>query len=75
VLSHPSDGWEGKKGHVDEGIIKEALFPPEDGAVVFLCGPPGMIQKAALPALRGEFLCCDGVGNVLMLYRLGIQGG
>ena len=75
VLSHPSDGWEGKKGHVDEGIIKEALFPPEDGAVVFLCGPPGMIQKAALPALRGEFLCCDGVGNVLMLCRLGIQGG
>jgi nitrate reductase (NAD(P)H) len=26
------------------------------GVVTFLCGPPSMIQKAALPALRGE--CC-----------------
>lgn len=53
VLSHPSsDEWQGKKGHVDAGLLKEALFPPGEGSVVFLCGPPGMIQKAALPALK-----------------------
>jgi nitrate reductase (NAD(P)H) len=52
VLSHPSEGWQGKKGHVDAGIIKESLFAPGEKTGVFLCGPPGMIQKAALPALR-----------------------
>jgi nitrate reductase (NAD(P)H) len=52
VLSHPSDEWKGKKGHVDADIIKEALFEPGERTGVFLCGPPAMIQKAALPALR-----------------------
>ena len=33
--------------------LEDALFPPEESSVVFLCGPPPMIQKAALPALRG----------------------
>ncbi|CAN9120075.1 unnamed protein product [Alternaria sp. RS040] len=52
ILSHPSDDWKGKKGHVDADLIQEALFAPEEGTGVFLCGPPGMIQKAALPALE-----------------------
>ena len=52
VLSHPSDEWKGKKGHVDADIIKEALFEPGEKTGVFLCGPPAMIQKAALPALK-----------------------
>lgn len=54
VLSHPSDDWKGVKGHVNEDIIRGNAFAP-DGAkesVVFLCGPPAMIQKAALPALK-----------------------
>lgn len=54
VLSHPSDEWKGIKGHVNEDIIREHAFAPDGGkeSVVFLCGPPGMIQKAALPALK-----------------------
>ncbi|KAJ4991807.1 nitrate reductase [Stagonosporopsis vannaccii] len=52
VLSHPSDAWKGKTGHVNADIIKEALFEPRKNTGVFLCGPPAMIQKAALPALR-----------------------
>ena len=54
VLSHPSEEWEGIKGHVDENVIKEHAFAPDGGkqSVVFLCGPPAMIQKAALPALK-----------------------
>lgn len=52
VLSHPSDDWKGKKGHVNADVIKEVGFEPKDGSVVFLCGPPAMIQKAALPALK-----------------------
>jgi nitrate reductase (NAD(P)H) len=32
----------------------ENVFTPDGGmeSVVFLCGPPAMIQKAALPALK-----------------------
>lgn len=52
VLSHPSDDWKGKKGHVNAEIIKEALFEPAEDTACFLCGPPAMIQKAALPALK-----------------------
>lgn len=54
VLSHPSEKWEGVKGHVNADIIKENTFPPDGAkdAAVFLCGPPAMIQKAALPALK-----------------------
>ena len=52
VLSHPSDEWKGKKGHVNADILKEALFEPGEKTGVFLCGPPAMIQKAALPALK-----------------------
>ena len=60
VLSHPKDADEWKKkgglsGHVNKDIIKERLFPSSKDSVVFLCGPPGMIQKAALPALKGMF--------------------
>jgi nitrate reductase (NAD(P)H) len=57
VLSHPSEKWTGVRGHVNEEVIKKHLFgPDEDSAAVFLCGPPGLIQKGAMPALRGEFL-------------------
>nr|POF18611.1 nitrate reductase [nadh] 1 [Quercus suber] len=54
VLSHPSEEWKGLKGHVNEEILKSHLFPPDDDGqtACFLCGPPAMIQKAALPALR-----------------------
>ena len=52
VLSHPSDEWKGLCGHVNEDIIKDKLFPPEEGTASFLCGPPTMIQKVALPALK-----------------------
>jgi hypothetical protein len=38
---------------VNEEIIKSSLFEPAEENVVLLCGPPAMIQKAALPALKG----------------------
>ncbi|KAL4909793.1 hypothetical protein BDW74DRAFT_173285 [Aspergillus multicolor] len=52
VLSHPSDDWKGLKGHVNEDIIKNNAFEPGEKSVALLCGPPTMIQKAALPVLR-----------------------
>lgn len=61
VLSHPGENWKGLKGHVNEEIMEKNLFAPQDDNVVFLCGPPGMVQGAALPALRS--MC-----NVLLLF-------
>ncbi|KJK76320.1 hypothetical protein H634G_08380 [Metarhizium anisopliae BRIP 53293] len=52
ILSHPSDKWNGLRGHVDEVKIKDNLFPPSDDSVALLCGPPTMIQKAVLPVLK-----------------------
>ena len=53
VLSHPSDAWKGTKGHVNADIIRAHCFPPGEDSCALLCGPPTMIQKAALPALKG----------------------
>ncbi|KAH9869872.1 hypothetical protein J1614_006792 [Plenodomus biglobosus] len=52
VLSHSGEEWEGRKGYVDRGSLEDVLFPPGEGVGVFLCGPPAMIEKAVLPALR-----------------------
>lgn len=52
VLSHPGDEWKGERGHVTEDILKKSVFGPGDGNVAMLCGPPAMIQKAVLPALK-----------------------
>ncbi|KAH6687912.1 nitrate reductase [Plectosphaerella plurivora] len=52
VLSHPPEGWEGEKGHVDGEMLKRHLFSPGEGSAVFVCGPPTMMQKAVMPALR-----------------------
>ncbi|KEF55898.1 uncharacterized protein A1O9_07478 [Exophiala aquamarina CBS 119918] len=56
VLSHPKNQEEWKNrgglcGHVNTDMIKKNLFEPSDDSVAFLCGPPAMIQKSALPAL------------------------
>jgi nitrate reductase (NAD(P)H) len=53
-LSHPSEGWKGAKRHVNADVIRENCFAPdgEKESVTFLCGPPAMVQMAALPALR-----------------------
>lgn len=33
-------------------MIKEHLFPPEDGTIVLMCGPPPMVNFACQPALE-----------------------
>lgn len=52
VLSHPSNDWRGLKGHVNEEIIKQHAFAPSEKNAALLCGPPTLIQKAVLPALK-----------------------
>lgn len=51
VLSHPSDSWDGLQGYVNKDIVEGCMFPPRgDENLVLMCGPPAMIQKAAIPA-------------------------
>jgi nitrate reductase (NAD(P)H) len=52
ILSHPSDEWTGESGLVNKELMQSKLFPPSDDSVALLCGPPPMIQKAVVPALR-----------------------
>jgi nitrate reductase (NAD(P)H) len=60
VLSRAEDGWQGERGRVDGEMLRRVLFPPGEGSVVFLCGPPGLVQGVALPALKGMFSPLDG---------------
>lgn len=52
VLSKPEGEWSGERGFVTEDIIRRYAFEASDRSVALLCGPPGLIQKAALPSLR-----------------------
>ncbi|OKL61217.1 hypothetical protein UA08_03380 [Talaromyces atroroseus] len=53
VLSHPSSSdWAGLKGHITPDILRKHAFEPSDENAVLLCGPPAMIEKVALPALK-----------------------
>ncbi|KAF2272837.1 uncharacterized protein EI97DRAFT_197518 [Westerdykella ornata] len=52
VLSHAAEDWKGLRGHINAQIIRENLFEPGESAGVFVCGPPAMIKKASLPALK-----------------------
>lgn len=67
---------EGEEGTCRCGIGEGGTFEPGEETGTFLCGPPGMVQKAALPALKGNlysvFLLC---AIVLMMSRLGVCGG
>lgn len=52
VLSNPSDAWQGPRGRVNPDLIRQSIFEPAEDSVAFLCGPPAMIQRAVLPALK-----------------------
>lgn len=52
VLSRPDKSWKGLSGYVNSEIIRKFAFPPSEENVVLLCGPPAMIQKSVLPALK-----------------------
>ncbi|THH09687.1 hypothetical protein EW146_g8611 [Bondarzewia mesenterica] len=46
VLSKASPGFDGSSGYIDEQHIREHLPPPSDGAMVLICGPPGLVDTA-----------------------------
>jgi cytochrome-b5 reductase len=44
VLSQPPAGWAQGTGHITEAILREQLPPPGPDTVIFLCGPPPMVD-------------------------------
>ena len=46
VLSHPVEGWEGEKGHLDAGVLERHLPPRRERLQYFVCGPERMMDAA-----------------------------
>jgi len=36
---------------LSESLIKSHLFPPAEGRIAVMCGPPSMEEKACIPDL------------------------
>ena len=41
------DGWAGFARRVDDELLAEVAWPPEDAARVFVCGPTGFVEAVA----------------------------
>lgn len=44
--------WPYKEGPLTLELMQQQFYPPEDGVVTLLCGPGGLIEKAAIPGLE-----------------------
>ena len=40
------------KGRLTTEIMEDHFYSAEPGVGIFLCGPPGLIEKATLPGLK-----------------------
>ncbi|KAL1944973.1 hypothetical protein VTO73DRAFT_2593 [Trametes versicolor] len=40
------------EGRLNKDIMEEHFYPAADNVAAFLCGPPGLIEKAAIPGLK-----------------------
>jgi ferredoxin-NADP reductase len=40
-------GWRGRAGRIDAELLAEVAFPPESGALAYVCGPTGFVEEAA----------------------------
>ena len=46
------ESWQYDRGFINQQMIAARLPPPAADTVILLCGPPPMIERACLPALR-----------------------
>ncbi|KIP03550.1 hypothetical protein PHLGIDRAFT_496512 [Phlebiopsis gigantea 11061_1 CR5-6] len=44
--------WPYPTGHLDVDLMKKQFYPPDDNVLTLLCGPGGLIEKAAIPGLE-----------------------
>ncbi|KAI0325977.1 hypothetical protein GY45DRAFT_1374345 [Cubamyces sp. BRFM 1775] len=55
VVSKPPQDkpdFECSKGRLTKKLMEEHFYPADENVAAFLCGPPGLIEKAALPGLE-----------------------
>ncbi|KAI0369801.1 hypothetical protein BV20DRAFT_996285 [Pilatotrama ljubarskyi] len=54
VLTSPPEGWKASSRPIllTTGCRKQHLYPYEQGVAAFVCGPVGLVEGIALPALK-----------------------
>ncbi|KAH9893279.1 hypothetical protein C8Q73DRAFT_827907 [Cubamyces lactineus] len=52
VLTNAPKDWQYSRGRLDRVTMEQQLYPCKEGVGTFLCGPVGLIEDLALPALR-----------------------
>lgn len=52
VLEKPPAGFNGSVGFVTEGVLKKTLPPPSADTLVYVCGPPGMMNAISGPKAK-----------------------
>lgn len=40
-------GWTGRTGRIDQAMLAELAWPPEEAGVDFVCGPTGLVEAVA----------------------------
>jgi ferredoxin-NADP reductase len=41
------DGWTGRTGRIDRGLLEECSFSPSEHPLVYVCGPTGFVEAVA----------------------------
>lgn len=44
----PEGNWTGETGHVSASLVETHLPKPSNDGVIFVCGPPGMMNVRAV---------------------------
>ncbi|KAI0761830.1 hypothetical protein BD413DRAFT_485296 [Trametes elegans] len=52
VLTNPPEGWKYSRGRLGKALMEQHFYPFGQGVGAFLCGPEGLLEQVALPALR-----------------------
>ncbi|KAI0327001.1 hypothetical protein GY45DRAFT_48029 [Cubamyces sp. BRFM 1775] len=52
VLTNAPQDWQYSRGRLDRGAMEQHLYSCEEGVGTFVCGPVGLVEDLALPALR-----------------------
>eukprot|EP00752_Nemacystus_decipiens_P008341 g7455.t1 len=63
VVDKAQDGWTGETGHVTAGLIEKHLPKPSGDSMIFVCGPPGMMN--AISGAKNEDKTQGEVGGAL----------
>ena len=41
------DGWTGHRGRVNDDLLSEISWPPDEHPLVYVCGPTGFVEQVA----------------------------